>query len=128
MSKCTICLSEPSRVSNAKPCEHTFCTVCIIEWTTASSKCPVCRTEIAEVHTKVAPKVFVASYSEQEFSSMGESSENDSFDEVGSESNASDEFFDTVLALQRQYDLRQRTQRTNRGRYELRQRPQVSNI
>jgi hypothetical protein len=67
---------------------------------------------------EVRPVVFVPDYSESMLSMSDVSDVSDS----SSSDSSSEEFFDVVLSMQHEHDLRER-KRQQRGRYELRQRP-----
>lgn len=41
--KCPICYENINNLSITKPCKHSFCSDCIIEWSKVSTNCPVCK-------------------------------------------------------------------------------------
>lgn len=61
MDPCVICLDNtPTTLSNINCCEHTFCYICIKEWTKFSTNCPLCKKEVSFIET-ASGKEFVES-------------------------------------------------------------------
>lgn len=71
---------------------------------------------------QVKPVVFVPDYSESMLS-LSDASEASSISDSSDSDPSSEEFFDAVLSLQHEHDLRERKRREESGRYEFRQRP-----
>lgn len=48
---CVICLSEISEACTAKPCDHhNFDFVCLASWLQLKTTCPLCKSEVREIH------------------------------------------------------------------------------
>lgn len=47
---CAVCLISPQVDEAFPPCGHTFCFVCLIQWSKMKNECPMCRQTIFPGH------------------------------------------------------------------------------
>jgi hypothetical protein len=46
---CSVCLAEPTDVSEINCCNHKFCFECIYQWSRVTNTCPLCKTRFTKI-------------------------------------------------------------------------------
>ncbi|KAH9360337.1 hypothetical protein HPB48_010052 [Haemaphysalis longicornis] len=50
---CALCLSAPQDMAFTDGCCHTFCFICLAEWTKVKAECPLCKQRFNSIYHRV---------------------------------------------------------------------------